>query len=175
MNAHRMGRTARALWFSALLLFALASISHGTGQLLTRPLYEGNVQSKATVPLKSYELRKGRIALATEVVQGPAEPEGAIAAYKRVAPTITIGLFADVTYEATILSVEQLQDGTTIMSGRLRDHDIGTVVLTIGPEGFLMTVQDMDRTVLYRVSGNSQQGYGTVTEIDMKAIPPMIR
>jgi hypothetical protein len=47
--------------------------------------------------------------------------------------------------------------------------------MTIGSDGYLITVQDMNKDLLYRVSGNSGDGSGSVTEIDMKKMPPVIR
>jgi len=61
------------------------------------------------------------------------------------------------------------------ISGKLKDHKNSTVVMTMGKEGFLMTIQDMNRAMLYRVRGNSIDGSGSVTEIDMRKMPPVIR
>jgi hypothetical protein len=36
-------------------------------------------------------------------------------------------------------------------------------------------VQDMNRALLYRAAGDSRQGSGSVTEINMQNIPPMVR
>jgi hypothetical protein len=47
--------------------------------------------------------------------------------------------------------------------------------MTIGSDGYLITLQDMKKGLLYRVRGNSQDGSGSVTEIDMKKMPPVIR
>ena len=66
-------------------------------------------------------------------------------------------------------------DGTIIVNGILKDHKMRTVVMTIGSDGYLLTVQDMNKDLLYRVSGNSSDGSGSVTEIDMKKMPPVIR
>ena len=161
-----------------LVLFAQASISHGAGQLLSWPLEGAVSQSGSNGSLKPYEVRKGQIALAQELLRGPAgvaDREAGITASKGETDTVLIGFFADVMYELIIDSVKHHADGTMIISGKLKNHEIGTVVMTIGPDGFLMTVQDMDRSRLYRVKGDSRQGSGTVTEIDMKKMPPMIR
>ncbi len=161
-----------------LAFFAQASISHGAGQLLSWPLNGAITQTSPNASLKSYEVRKGQIALAPELLPGPAggpDRQTGIAASKGDTDTIFISLFADVTYEVIIDSVKHQTDGTMIISGKLKDHKIGTVVMTIGPEGFLITVQDMNRSRLYRAAGDSRQGSGTVTEIDMKKMPPIIR
>jgi hypothetical protein len=161
-----------------LVLFAQASISHGAGQLLSWPIDGAVTQSKSNTSLKSYEVRKGQISLAQELLPSPAGVVGrqtGIAASKGNTDTVLISLFADVVYEVTIDSVKHHADGTMIISGKLKDHKIGTVVMTIGPDRFLITVQDMNRSMLYRVTGDSRLGSGTVAEIDSKKMPPMIR
>ncbi len=165
-----------------LALFIQPSLSQGAGPLLCWPLDRAVTQLRPDAPmespLESYEVRKGQIALAPELLPGPsgsAGPQARIAVSKGDADTVSVSLFADVTYEAIIVSVEHHADGTTIISRRLKDHPIGTVVMTIGPDRFLITVQDMNRSMLYRAVGDSRQGSGTVTEIDMKRIPPVIR
>ncbi len=170
-KSNPMGRIVAAV---ILAFFASASILHGAGQLLSWPLDEAGIQSKPNEALETYEVRKGRIALTPELLPPPAgaaDRQTGIAARD----TVFIGLFADVMYEVIIDSVKHHPDGTLIVSGRIKDHSMGTVVLTIGPDGFLITVQDMNRAMLYRVTGDSRQGSGTVTEIDMKKMPPLIR
>jgi len=161
-----------------LALFAQASISYGADLLLAWPLEGATSPSGSNGPLQPYEVRKGQIALAQEILRTPAgvaEREAGIVGSQRDTDAVLIGLFADVRYELLIDSVKHHADGTMIISGKLKDHKIGTVVITIGPDGFLMTVQDMNRSRLYRVKGDSRQGSGTVTEIDMKKMPPTIR
>jgi hypothetical protein len=72
-------------------------------------------------------------------------------------------------------SVNTQADGTRIVSGKIRDHNLKTFTMSIASDGFVITLQDMTRKLLYRATGNAQSGLGTVMEIDMKKIPPMIR
>lgn len=187
MSTHKVFARNYMCWIltaAILALFAQPSISNGAGQLLSWPVDGAITQSrsdaslKSNAPLKSYEVRKGQIALAQELLPTPtgvADRQAAIAASKGDTDTVFISLFADVTYEVIIDSVKHHGDGTMTISGKIKDHKIGTVVMTIGPDEFLITVQDMNRSMLYRVKGDSRQGSGTVTEIDMKKMPPMIR
>jgi hypothetical protein len=66
-------------------------------------------------------------------------------------------------------------DGTKVVSGAIKNHHLKTFVLTIADDGFVLTLQDMDRNRLYRASGSTLDSSGTVTEIDMTKIPKMIR
>ena len=178
MNTHKIITRNYAEWLLAvavLFLFAQVSVSHGAGRLLAWPVDEGVAQSQANVSLEPYEVRKGRIALALEIVTGVSNRHAGIAVSQGDTDTASIGFFADVTYDVIVDSVKQQGDGTTIVNGKLKNHMMGTVVMTIGPDGFLITLQDMKKGLLYRVTGDSRQGSGTVTEIDMKKMPPVVR
>jgi hypothetical protein len=178
MNTHKIITRNYAEWLvtvAVLLLFAHVSVLHGAGRLLTWPVDGGVAQSQANVSLEAYEVRKGRIALALEIVPGVSNRHAGIAVSQGDTDTASIGFFADVTYDVIVDSVKHHADGTMIINGKLKDHRIGTVVMTIGPDGFLITVQDMNRGLLYRAAGDSRIGTGTVTEIDIKNMPPMIR
>ena len=125
--------------------------------------------------LQPYEIRRGRIAVSPEVVPqepGTARRPGIVIAK---GDALTLSFFPDVTYQATVDAAAYHPDGTLSVSAGLGDHGIRTVLLTMGREGFLITLQDMNRAVLYRVTGDSSRASGTVTEIDMTKIPPVIR
>jgi hypothetical protein len=163
-----------------LLLFLQVSISRSAGPLLSWPVEDGGaIQSRSTTEsLKPHEVRRGRIALTPEILPGPAgvvNRQAGITASKNESDTSSISLFSNVVYEVIIDSVKHHADGTMIINGKLKDHTMGTVVMTIGPDGFLITVQDMNRGLLYRAAGDSRQGSGSVTEIDMQKMPPMVR
>jgi hypothetical protein len=182
MNIHKFFPRNCVAWMltcAFIFLFSEASISHGTGPLLAWPVAGGgSIQSKSTEALNPHEMRKGRIALAPEILPKPAgaaDHRAAIAPSKGDDDTVSVHLFSDVSYDVIVDSVNYHADGTMIIHGKLKDHKIGTVVMTIGPDGFLITVQDMKKGLLYRAEGDSRQGSGTVTEIDMTKMPPMIR
>jgi hypothetical protein len=164
------------LIYIALALFAQVSISYGAGRLLAWPKKEGVTQTTPNASLKSYEVRKGQIVLAREILPKRAgAEESQIGIPPSKGDKISLNFFPDVTHEVKVNSVKHYKDGTIIISGKLKDHKNSTVVMTMGNEGFLMTVQDMNRAMLYRVRGNSVDGSGSVTEIDMKKMPPVIR
>ncbi|MDD5524130.1 MAG: hypothetical protein PHV90_02715 [Smithella sp.] len=159
-----------------LALFAQVSISYGAGRLLAWPKKEGITQTTSSASLKSYEVRKGQIVVVRDILPKRAGAEdNQTGSPPARGEKISLNLFPDVTHEVNINSVRHYANGTMIISGKLKDHKNSTVVMTMGNEGFLMTVQDMNRAVLYRVRGNSLDGSGSVTEIDMKKMPPVIR
>jgi hypothetical protein len=165
-------------WLLAAVIlgvFGQISLARGAKLLLVWPVEGVSIQAKADVSLKPYEIRKGPIAIAPGILpQPPGEARQARIAVSG-GDTATITFFADVTYPVAIDSVTHNPDGTMIITARLNDHRIGTVVLTVGPDGFLITLQDLNRALLYRAAGDSRSSAGTVTEIDVTKIPPMIR
>lgn len=165
-------------WILAAVIlgvFGQIPLAQGAGPLLVRPLEGVSMHAEANVSLKPYEIRKGPITLAPEILpQPPGEARQARIAVSG-GDTATIAFFADVAYPVAVDSVTHNPDGTMIITARLNDHWIGTVVLTIGPDGFLITLQDLNRALLYRATGDSRSSTGTVTEIDVTKIPPMIR
>lgn len=165
-------------WMPAVVILAVfgqLSYSYGAGPLLLWPRQDVTAQSAAKTSLHPYEMRKGPVSLAPGIL-----PQASgTARQARIAvsgkDTVTLTFFADVTYQVTVDSVTHHKNGTMTIHGRLNDHQIGTVVLTVGAEGFLITLQDLNRALLYRVAGDSQAAAGMVTEIDVTKIPPMIR
>lgn len=160
---------------AVLVISGQMSLSHGAGHVLVWPLDEIKTGSEAKASLKSYEIRKGRIAISPEILpQASGTTSQSRIAVSR-GDTVTVTFFADVTYQIAVDTVTYHPDGIMTIGGRLHDHMIRTAVLTIGPAGFLITLQDMNRALLYRVTGDSGQASGTASEIDMTKIPPMIR
>lgn len=159
-----------------LVVFGQMSFSYGAGRLLVWPLKDGAAtRAEADASLKPYEIRKGPIALAPEILQQTSEAMRQTSGAISGGDVVTITFFDNATYQVTIDFVTHHPNGTMTISGRPNDYMIGTVVLTIDPDGFLITLQDLNRTLLYRVVGNSRYAAGIVTEIDMTKIPPMIR
>ncbi|MCG6534577.1 MAG: hypothetical protein L7F78_07790 [Syntrophales bacterium LBB04] len=149
--------------------------AHGAGPALVQPLEGVSMQAKASVSLEPYEIRKGPIALSPGILpQSTGEARQARIAVSG-GDTAALTFFPDVTYQITIDSVTHCPDGTMAIAARLEGHVIGTVVLTIGPDGFLITVQDLNRAVLYRATGDTRANAGMVTEIDVTKVPPVIR
>jgi hypothetical protein len=159
-----------------LALLVQVSIAQGTGRLLVWPVKEEVAQTKAKVSLRQHEVRKGKVAISQDMlIKTDSKGNRRILVVPSKGDTISLNFFDDVKYDVKVDSVNHNTDGTIIVNGILKDHKLRTVVMTIGSDGYLVTVQDMNKGLLYRVSGNSGNGSGSVTEIDMKKMPPLIR
>ena len=166
-------------WILILIILALflqVSVAYSANKLLAWPVKEEVTRMKAKVVLKPHEIRKGNIAISGDLLP---RIDGKGKRLPQIAPlngdTISINLFDDVKYDVKVASVHHNADGTIIVNGMLKHHKMRTVVMTVGLDGYLITVQDMNKALLYRVSGNSSDGFGTVTEIDMRKMPLVIR
>ncbi|MDD4091622.1 MAG: hypothetical protein PHQ63_03600 [Smithellaceae bacterium] len=162
------------------ILFVLVhvAIAQGADRLLVQPREEGLAKSKAMVidQYQTYELRKGQITITPQIVpESFTATAGKAAVRDSKTNAFLVSFFSDVNYEVILDSVDTQPDGTKIISGKIKDHNLRTFTMTIASDGFIITLQDMNRQVLYRAVGNTLSGLGTVTEIDMKKIPPMIR
>lgn len=159
-----------------LIIFTQTAIVYGADRLLVRPQDQATAQSKAMINYKVYENRQGPIILTPDTLPTVGGAPNSKAGIRSSSEDVfLISFFADANYEIIVDSITEQADGTRIVSGKIRDHNLKTFVLTIASDGFVITLQDMSRNLLYRATGNSLSGLGTVTEIDMKKIPPMIR
>lgn len=167
----------RVLAALIVMFFGCLSMAYAAEHVPVWPHQGAQASSAAGESLQSYEMRKGSIALAPAFQPQASAASGVREERAAVSPgdTLKLAFFDDVTYQVIVDSVSSLQDGTMIIRARLNDHKMATVVLTIGPEGFLITLQDMNRALLYRATGNSRTAAGTVTEINVTKIPPVIR
>ncbi len=167
--------SGRILSVVIFVVLGQMSLANGSERLLVWPLDSSTASTSANVTLEPYEIRIGTIAISPALlplVTGTASKSRIIIS---AGDTFTIKFFDDVAYIVTVDFASERSDGTMIINARINDQKIGTVVLTITPEGFLITLQDLNRSLLYRVTGISGLGTGTVTEINMTKIPQMIR
>ena len=154
MNA----RFIRTMFFPLLILACLLILrcgdAHAQTMWFTRPADTAKVIAGKNGPEKGHELRRGGVELSPELLA----PQKGAEDYRRtkIKPsrnaddTASIGLFPDVTYDVAVESVKHRSDSTIVMEGKLRDHKIRTVVMTVGPDAYLITVQDMNNGLLYR-------------------------
>lgn len=63
-------------------------------------------------------------------------------------------------------------DNVISLGGHQVDNDISTFSMTITQEKYLITYQDLDNALTYRVVGDVATGTGTIVEIDLKKMPP---
>lgn len=166
------------LLFISVIFFiwGQVSIAQGADRLLVSPANKKGTEMQDKSSLQSNEIRKGKIALSQDMLPKTSRKGNH---REQIAPskgdTVSLNLFDDVKYDVQVDSVEHHADGVLIVNGKLKNHKLKTVLMTIGFDGYLITLKDMNKARLYLVNGNSSDGSGSVTEIDMKKVPPVIR
>lgn len=177
---HKNERKKFRFWISIPIIIALSvqlSIAQAANRLLAWPVENKDVaQTKSKESLQPHEVRKGHVVLSSGILpKHSGAGNGKVQIIPSKGDTVSFNLFNNIAYDVKIDSVKRHGDGTVVLNGKLKDHRMRTVTMTIGSDGYLITVQDMNKAMLYRVSGNSRDGSGSVTEIDMKKMPPVIR
>lgn len=79
---------------------------------------------------------------------------------------------AQAAYRVTVQSVKRSENGVVSLTGKVEGHDIETFLLSAGIEGFMITMQDIERKILYRIVGDPRRGEAVVREIDLTKLPP---
>lgn len=146
-----------------------------TDHVLAWPLEFNAIAAATDATTEPYEKRKGGIAIVPDFLPrvGHEDARGTIPVGQN--DTLILSFFPDVTYRVAVRSVALQPGGTLTISAQLADQPLATFLMTAGSDGFLITLQDLDKALLYRVTGDSGKGMGSVVEIDTEKIPPLIR
>lgn len=77
--------------------------------------------------------------------------------------------------EVRITVDSESRPGRNILSlgGHQGENSISTFSMTVTEESYLITYQDLDSGMVYKVVGDMVTGVGRVTEIDLKKLPPV--
>ena len=169
--------TQRAAGFVVCIMMCALAIQAfaGAGALpVMTPLREdaGAALERGERVKTKEELRKGKVMLATDYFF-PAGNQGKREAAKRLfkGRSVTLTFFDGQEYRIT-LDAERRTDAMISVSGRLEGHDLSSFSLTVGPETYVLDLQDLDAGILYNVVGETKSGFGTVRAIDVKDAPP---
>lgn len=66
------------------------------------------------------------------------------------------------------------KDGIISVTGHPFNEPLGTFLITITPERYLITLQEIETSTIYNVVGNTRTSTGLVKEIDLLKIPPKL-
>ena len=75
-------------------------------------------------------------------------------------------------YSVTVRSVTRDVNGVVSVSGTAEGQPMETVVMSAGADGFVLTLQDLEKQKTYRVVGDPRTAAATVREIDLTKMPP---
>lgn len=85
---------------------------------------------------------------------------------------LVIGFFPEREITVIVDSESYTPNNIISLGGHQVDSDISTFSMTITQGDFLITYQDIENGITYRVVGNVETGLGKVVEIDLKKLPP---
>lgn len=168
-------RMDAVLLFGAILFASSTAATGGGLNLLTviKTSSPANVSKPAT---EAFELRSGPVALDVNQVlpKSPTTGKREAAATSFKGSAVTLGLFSDKQFTGVITSEARPQAGVLSLHARRDGDDIATATMTVTPESYMITVQDLASATVYRIVGNTETGVGVVTQIDLKLMPPVL-
>lgn len=171
-----------AIFFSIFLIFSIfihtniAQSNEGIQMTLLKPLERTSIEIQETTTNEVYEVRKGRVSLNTKAFyQGDQIQDSKFSSTALLkGKTVEIGFFQDKRFDVIVESENRLENNTILFSGKIINAELSTMTITVTPETYIINIQDMDNSMLYRVVGNTSTGIGVVVEIDQKKLPPMM-
>lgn len=78
---------------------------------------------------------------------------------------------AQSSYNVTVQSVTSDQNGVVSVSGTADGQPMETFVLSTSEDGFMLSLQDIEKQRLYRVVGDPRKGEAVVRDIDLTKMP----
>ncbi len=164
-------------FFVVLLGNTITLSEEGVSMMILRPLENASLEKKVASVNEVYEVRKGLVILDTRAFyerhsENVSSSDNSPVLMK--GRTVQLGLFPQKGFDVIIERENRLDNNVILLSGKVIGLDISTVTITIAPDSYIINLQDMPNSILYKVVGNTMTGIGTVTEIDQKKIPPMI-
>lgn len=96
--------------------------------------------------------------------------------YSRAAPSqvYLLQLFEDRVVDVVIERDLSPPANAVALHGYWGSNPAALVSITITPQSYLLSIEDPDRSTLYRVVGNTFTGLGRILEIDYTSMPAMI-
>ena len=123
-----------------------------------------------------YIVRTGPVRLSTELLMPVAPTYGLRRAAPEGLPGRRLGLrfFDDRRHEVLVTDASRVSADTLAVRGQAAELPLASFTLTVDQESYLMTLQDLTASRLYRAVGDTDTGTGRVTEIDLTKIPPAV-
>ena len=135
------------------------------------PYRSDTAASPASHP--GYVTRVGSVSLASDLLLPVSVSTGmrTAAAGSMANKTLPFTFFPDAQFAIRIKADSRPRPGVLSLNGQAQGQDMATFSLTVTPESYLITFDDSDSRVRYRVVGDTETGVGEVTEIDLRNMP----
>ena len=86
---------------------------------------------------------------------------------------LMLSFFPDQDFRIIVDSESALGKDILSLGGRLHSAAFSTFSMTVTNDTYLMTLQDVDNGMIYKVVGDMETGLGRVTEYDLTKLPPV--
>ncbi len=173
-------KTALVILFPLVLLGFIASASIAAPKrsidLLKPSVSNGKTFQKVTDgDAEVYINRTGEVTLAAKDIFGIT---GSTDSYSRVErgdfpdTELVLSFFPEQKIRITVDSESRPNANLLLLRGHKGESKISTFTMTLTNETYLITYQDLDNGMIYKVVGDMTSGEGQVTEIDLEKLPP---
>lgn len=150
---------------------------HAMQPIATEPHAAAQIQSnEVKLEPEPWVRRAGRVALNADQLlpRSPVSGKREAAPASFISRAMMLDLFPDRSFDVIVDADSRPRPGVLNISAHLDGTDLSTFSLTVTPDGYILTLQDMKNATLYRVVGNTETGEGRVTEIDLTKLPPIL-
>jgi hypothetical protein len=162
------------------LTVAISLAANGTQKItaltpLTQTDTNNKVSANSVQQKKEDHIRRnGEVSFAADTFlpKSPKTGKRAAAAASFRGRSLSVSFFPEKTFDIDISRESRPKKGVLSMNGKGRSKKLSTFSMTVTEENYLISYQDLDTATLYRVSGDTQTGRGTVSEIDLEKMPP---
>ena len=182
-----MNSKSNSLWLRIVLVtfFVIAMTFNGAGYAADRvPLQlmqpsapvaaaAYSAEYAAQEPSEPHSSRRGRVTINTAIfeqalihtdIEREAAPDLSV-------QQLLLSFFSGKDFSITVDSATRSKNNILNVRGTVGAHPISSFTMTIGPDSYLLTLQDLDSTFVYRVVGDMGTGVGEVQEIDLSKMP----
>ncbi len=85
---------------------------------------------------------------------------------------LVLAFFPEKEFRIQVDSESRPQNNILSIQGRPGESPLSTFTMTLTADNYLITFQDLDGGMVYKVVGDMKTGVGEVTQIDTEKIPP---
>lgn len=125
---------------------------------------------------EDYISRIGQVVFTAKELFSPqpaTDMEGSKMSKSLMQSELMLSFFPDQDFRIIVDSESTSESDILSLGGRLNSAAFSTFSMTVTTDTYLMTFQDVDNGMTYKVVGDMETGIGRVTEYDLTKLPPV--
>jgi hypothetical protein len=166
----------KTCWMTLIVALMMASVALAGNDavpiMMPMDAKDARAGDTEVLPRDADGSRQGQVLLATDfffTTAARGERQAAQRSFR--GQRVGLTMFADKRF-SLLLDDETRRGDILSVTGRIEGSELGTFSLTVGPETYVLHLQDMESGTLYRVVGDTGSGVGNVVTQDLNAPPP---